>query len=89
MRLGHGFGNRPATRPLSDSSMRSAAGIGALLVVMLVALTPASARADKSVADLLGQPATAEGQPKTYLEELTPTSHAQNTISFELYYSFF
>jgi hypothetical protein len=50
--------------------MRSAAGIGALLVVMLVALTPASARADKSVAELLGQPAAAEGQPRRYLEEL-------------------
>jgi potassium-transporting ATPase A subunit len=39
-------------------------------VALLVAL-PGTARAQTSVADLLGRPATAEGQPKTYLEELT------------------
>ena len=37
----------------------------------LVATLPGSAAAQKSVAELLGQTATPEGQPKRFLEELT------------------
>ena len=38
--------------------------------VLLLAALPDSTFAQKSVADVLGRPATPEGQPKTYFEEL-------------------
>jgi len=38
-------------------------------VAVLMAF-PAPAAAQKSVVEVLGQPATPEGQPKSYLEEL-------------------
>jgi len=37
----------------------------------LLMLGPLIADAQQSVSDLLGRPATAEGQPKSYLEELS------------------
>src|SRR5262245_33764525 len=48
-------------------------------VVVLMAAWPASALAQKSVADVLGKPATPEGQPKTYLEELMLYSYIENS----------
>jgi hypothetical protein len=47
--------------------------------VVLLAVWPASAHAQKSVAEVLGQPATAEGQPKSYLEELMLYSYIENS----------
>ena len=49
-------------------NLRSAVVIGGVLMALCAAATPA--RAQKSVAEVLGRPATIEGQPKTYLEEL-------------------
>src|SRR5262245_7227026 len=48
-------------------------------LVVLVAMWPVSAHAQKSVADVLGKPATPEGQPKSYLEELMLYSYIENS----------
>ena len=47
--------------------------------VGLLGLWPAGASAQKSVADVLGRPATSEGQPKAYLEELMLFSYVENS----------
>jgi hypothetical protein len=47
---------------------------------VLLAGAPLPAMAQKSVAEVLGQPATPEGQPKTYLEELTLYSYIENSF---------
>src|SRR5438128_2154248 len=52
----------------------------ALCVVVLLAVSPASVHAQKSVAEALGRPATPEGQPKSYLEELMLFSYIENSF---------
>lgn len=47
---------------------------------VLLAGAPLPALAQKSVAEVLGYPATPEGQPKTYLEELTLYSYIENSF---------
>src|SRR3989441_3429365 len=47
--------------------------------VALFALWPGAAIAQKSVAEVLGQAATPEGQPKSYLEELMLFSYVENS----------
>src|SRR5262249_9179318 len=47
--------------------------------VALLAIWPASAHAQKSVSDVLGRPATPEGEPKSYLEELMLYSYIENS----------
>ena len=44
-----------------------------------MAVCPASAHAQTSVADVLGRPATPEGEPKSYLEELILFSYIENS----------
>src|SRR5215470_14031264 len=51
----------------------------ALCLAIMLAMCPAAAQAQKSVADVLGQPATPEGQPKSYLEELMLYSYIENS----------
>src|SRR5262249_2708637 len=48
-------------------------------VVVLVAACPASAFAQKSGSEVLSRPATPEGQPKSYLEELMLYSYIENS----------
>src|SRR5262249_40159123 len=52
--------------------------------VLLLAALPDSAFAQKSIADVLGRPATPEGQPKTYLEELMLFSYIENSYVWNL-----
>jgi len=52
--------------------------------VLLLATVPASAFAQKSVADVLGRPATPDGQPKTYLEELMLFGYLENSYVWNL-----
>jgi len=47
---------------------------------VLLAASAGSASAQKSVAELLGRPATPEGQPKTFLEELMLFSYIENSF---------
>ena len=56
--------------------------LGGLAAALLLA--PAGACAQQSVADLLGRPATPEGQPKTYLDELTLYSYIENSFVWNL-----
>ncbi len=51
----------------------------ALCLVILLAMCPAQAAAQKSVAEVLGRLATPEGQPKSYLEELMLYSYIENS----------
>jgi len=51
----------------------------ALCLVIMLGMWPASALAQKSVSEVLGQPATPEGQPKSYLEELMLYSYIENS----------
>src|SRR5262249_60223708 len=48
-------------------------------VVVLLAMCPASALAQKSVSEVLGGPATPEGEPKSYLEELMLYGYIENS----------
>jgi hypothetical protein len=48
----------------------------------LLVVTPGAAMAQKSLADVLGWPATPEGQPKTYREELTLYGYVENSYVF-------
>ena len=50
-------------------------------VGLLLAIWPASAHAQKSVAEILGRPATPEGQPKSYLEERMPYSYIERDFA--------
>ena len=61
---------------------RSGALLGCLVTILLLA--PGVARAQQSVADLLGRPATPEGQPKPYLEELMLYSYIENSFAWNL-----
>jgi hypothetical protein len=47
--------------------------------LVLLALWPAAASAQTSVADVLGRPATPEGRPKSYLEELMLFGYIENS----------
>ncbi len=53
---------------------------GSVAIVLLLWLAPAVAPAQQSVADLLGRPATPEGEAKTYLEELMLYSYVENSF---------
>jgi len=61
---------------------RRATLLGCLVTIVLVA--PGAARAQQSVADLLGRPATPEGGTKTYLEELMLYSYIENSFVWNL-----
>ncbi|HET8576511.1 MAG TPA: outer membrane beta-barrel protein [Methylomirabilota bacterium] len=50
----------------------------------LLAAVPDQALAQKSVAEVLGRPATPEGQPKTYLEELILFSYIENSFVWNM-----
>ncbi len=50
-----------------------------LCLAILLLICPAAAHAQKSVADVMRQPATPEGQPKSYLEELMLYSYIENS----------
>ena len=49
------------------------------VATLLVAASACVASAQKSVAEVLGRPATPEGQPKSYLEELMLFSYIENS----------
>ncbi len=49
-------------------------------VILLVGASPALSSAQTSVATILGRPATPDGQPKTYLEELQIYSFIDNSF---------
>ncbi len=53
-------------------------------LAMLLTVFPESALAQKSVADVLGRPATPEGQPTTYLEELMLYGYVENSVVWNL-----
>jgi hypothetical protein len=55
-----------------------------LLGLALVLAVPEPAAAQKTVAELLGRPATPEGQPKTFLEELTLFGYVENSYVVNL-----
>ena len=59
-------------------------GMIVVCAALLVAAMPASAFAQKSVAEVLGRTATPEGQPKTYLEEIMLFSYVENSWVFNL-----
>src|SRR5713226_1340722 len=50
------------------------------VATLLVAATARVASAQKSLAEVLGRPATPEGQPRTYLEELMLFSYIENSF---------
>ena len=54
------------------------------LAAALATVVPAPALAQKSVAEVLGRPATPEGQPKTYLEELILFSYIENSFVWNM-----
>jgi len=54
------------------------------LAAALLAAAPDQALAQKSVAQVLGRPATPEGQPKTYLEELILFSYIENSFVWNM-----
>jgi hypothetical protein len=53
---------------------------GSVAILLFLLLAPDAARAQRSVADLLGRPAAPEGTAKTYLEELTLYSYIENSF---------
>src|SRR5258707_15011196 len=53
---------------------------GAVAILLRLLLAPGVARAQRSVADLLGRPAAPEGAAKTYLEELMLYSYIENSF---------
>lgn len=54
------------------------------LATALLAAAPDQALAQKSVAEVLGRPATPEGQPKAYLEELMLFSYIENSFVWNM-----
>jgi putative OmpL-like beta-barrel porin-2 len=62
---------------LEDATIRCLRAVWC--VVLLSGIWPASAHAQKSVADVLERPASPEGQPKNYLEELMLYSYIENS----------
>jgi hypothetical protein len=56
----------------------------ALCLVIAAVAIPEAALAQRSVADVLGRPATPEGQPKSYLEELMLFSYIENSFVWNL-----
>ncbi len=69
-------GSSPALTP------RRGALLGGLVTILLLA--PGVARAQQSVADLLGRPATPKGQAKSYPEELMLYSYIENSFAWNL-----
>ena len=57
---------------------------GSVAIVLLCGLAPAVAAAQQSVADLLGRPATPEGETKTYLEELMLYGYLENSFVWNM-----
>jgi len=57
---------------------------GLALSLWLLLLGPGGAQAQQSVADLLGRPATPEGEAKSYLEELMLYSYIENSLVWNL-----
>ena len=55
-----------------------------LCAVAVLGVLPDTALAQKSVADVLGRPATPEGQPKSYLEEIMLFSYIENSYVWNL-----
>jgi hypothetical protein len=53
---------------------------GAVAILLFLLLASGVARAQRSVADLLGRPAAPEGAAKTYLEELMLYSYIENSF---------
>jgi hypothetical protein len=53
---------------------------GSLAILLLLLLAPGFAHAQRSVADLLGRPATPEGEAKSYLEELMLYGYIENSF---------
>ncbi len=56
----------------------------ALCLMLTTVAFPGAALAQKSLADVLGRPATPGGQPKSYLEEVTLFSYVENSYVFNL-----
>ena len=53
-------------------------------VLAILGATGGTAVAQKSVADILGRPATPDGQSKTYLEELFVYGYVENSLVYNL-----
>ena len=58
--------------------------VGFCLALVVVVGFPVAATAQKSVADVLGRPATPEGEAKSYLEELMLFSYIENSYVVNL-----
>ncbi len=56
----------------------------ALCLILATVACPGGALAQKSLADVLGRPATPEGQPTSYLEEVMLFSYVENSYVFNL-----
>jgi hypothetical protein len=56
----------------------------ALCLMIAIVVLPGTALAQRSLADVLGRPATPEGQPKSYLEEVMLFSYIENSYVFNL-----
>ena len=54
------------------------------LAALVVAVWPTVAMAQTSVAEVLGRPATPDGQPKTYLEELVLFGYIENSFVWNM-----
>ncbi len=63
-------------------TLRPAVIVGSVLAILCA--TGGTALAQKSVADIVGRPATPEGQPKTYLEELFVYGYVENSLVYNL-----
>ena len=59
---------------------RPGSRLGGSVVLLLLLLVPSVAGAQQSVADLLGRPATPEGEPRSYLEELMLYGYIENSF---------
>ena len=59
---------------------RPGSRLGGSVVLLLLLLVPSVAGAQQSVADLLGRPATPEGESKSYLEELMLYGYIENSF---------
>lgn len=55
-----------------------------MCAAILLAAWPGSALAQRSLGDVLGRPATPEGQPKSYLEEVMLFSYIENSFVWNL-----
>ena len=53
---------------------------GAVAILLFLLLAPGVARAQRSVADLLGRPAAPEGAAKSYLDEVMLYSYIENSF---------